>query len=106
MLQHTSPTDLSVSRQLAPEEIELKKKEKLLERLKDRIAFREEDMADLRGELERFEAQYSMQVGRLYAEIDEIELELMIAAQDKRDEFEALLAGRMPAIMPKVNHGI
>jgi hypothetical protein len=40
------------------------------------------------------------------AEIDEIELELRIAAQDKRDEFEALLAGRMPAIMPKVNHGI
>lgn len=76
MLQQTSPTDLSVSRQLAPEEIELKKKEKLLERLKDRVAFREEDMADLRGELERFEAQYSMQVGRLYAEIDEIEAEI------------------------------
>ncbi len=73
MLQTTSSTDLSVSRQLAPEEIELKKKERVLERLKDRIAFREEDMADLRGELERFEAQYSMQVGRLYAEIDEIE---------------------------------
>ncbi|KXJ98427.1 MAG: hypothetical protein UZ17_ACD001002782 [Acidobacteria bacterium OLB17] len=65
--------ELSLSRQLSPEEIELKKKERVLERLKDRLAFKEEDMADLRGELERFEAQYSMQVGRLYAEIDEIE---------------------------------
>lgn len=32
--------------------------------------------------------------------IDEIELELMIATQEKRDEFESILAGRMPALMP------
>ena len=56
-----------------PEEIELDKKMRLLERLKDRLAFREEHMADLRGEMERFETQYSMQVGRLYAAFDEIE---------------------------------
>jgi len=61
---------------LAPEEIELKKKQAVLERLKDRLADREEEMADLRAELDQFEAQYSMQVGRLYADLDEIEAEI------------------------------
>ena len=62
--------------ELTPEEIELSKKNRLLERLKDRLADREEEMADLRGELERFEAQYKMKVGRLYAELDEIEAQI------------------------------
>src|SRR5258706_11632752 len=61
---------------LAPEEIELSKKHAVLERLKDRLADREEEMADLRAELERFEAQYTMQVGRLYADLDEIEAQI------------------------------
>lgn len=61
---------------LAPEEIELNKKRKVLERLKDRLAMREEEMADLRVGLEQFEAQYTMQVARLYAELDEIEAEI------------------------------
>jgi hypothetical protein len=59
--------------ELTPEEIELARKRRLLERLKDRLADREEAMADLRGELDQFEAQYKMEVGRLYAELDEIE---------------------------------
>ncbi len=58
---------------LAPEDIELGKKRSVLERLKDRLADREEQMAELRAELERFEAQYTMQVGRFYADLDEIE---------------------------------
>ena len=58
-LQTTTPS---------PEEAELKKKHALLERLKDRLADREEEAADLRSELERFEARYTMEVGRLYAE--------------------------------------
>jgi len=58
---------------LSPEEIELNKKTAVLERLKDRLADREEAMADLKAELEQFEAQYTMEVGRLYAELDEIE---------------------------------
>lgn len=61
---------------LAPEEIELNKKRAVLERLRDRLADREEDMTDLRVELEQFEAQYTMQVGRLYADLDEIEAEI------------------------------
>lgn len=56
-----------------PEEIELERKRRLLERISDRLADREEEMADLRGELERFEARYTMNVARLYAEFDEIE---------------------------------
>ena len=58
---------------LSPEEKELNKKRALLDRLKDRLANKEEEMADLRAELEQFEAKYSMEVGRLYADLDEIE---------------------------------
>lgn len=61
---------------LAPEEIELRKKRSVLERLKDRLADREEEMADLHSELERFEAQYTMEVGRLYADFDEVEAQI------------------------------
>lgn len=61
---------------LAPEELELNKKTALLERLKDRLADREEEMADLRAELEQFEAKYTMEVGRLYAVLDEIEAQI------------------------------
>jgi hypothetical protein len=61
---------------LAPEEIELNKKRKVLERLKDRLADREEEMAHLRAELEQFEAQYTMEVGRLYAELDDIDAQI------------------------------
>jgi predicted nuclease with TOPRIM domain len=61
---------------LAPEEIELNKKKRVLERLKETLAFREEAMTELRNELERFEAQYKMEVGRLYAELDEIEAQI------------------------------
>jgi hypothetical protein len=61
---------------LAPEEIELAKKRALLERLKDSLADREEEMADIRAELERFEAKYTMEVGRLYAELDDIEAQI------------------------------
>ena len=56
-----------------PEEIELNKKRAALERLKDRLADREEEMTDLRTELGHFETLYKMEVGRLYAELDEIE---------------------------------
>lgn len=59
-----------------PEEIELEKKRRVVERLKDRLADREEEMADLRAELERFEARYIMEVGRLYAEQDEIDAQI------------------------------
>ena len=63
-----------------PEEIELDKKRRFLDRLMDRLADREEEMADLRAELERFEARYTMDVARLYAEHDEIEAQ--IAAEE------------------------
>ena len=61
---------------LAPEEIELNKKRAVLERLKDRLADREEEMTDLRTRLNQFEAQYTMQVGRLYADLDDIEAQI------------------------------
>ena len=59
-----------------PEEIELDKKLRVLERLKDRLATSEEYMADLRAELAQFEARYTMDVARLYAEHDEIEAQI------------------------------
>lgn len=61
---------------LVPEQIELAKKRRVLERLKDRLADREEEMADLRAELDQFEARYKMEVGRLYADLDEIEAQI------------------------------
>ncbi len=61
---------------LAPEEIDLNKKRRVLERLKDRLATSEEDMADLRAVQDQFEAKYTMGVARLYAEFDEIEAEI------------------------------
>ncbi len=57
----------------APEELELERKHNLLARLKDRLVTKEEEMTEIRAELEQFEAQYVMEVGRLYAELDEIE---------------------------------
>lgn len=61
---------------LSPEEIELNKKRAVLDRLKDRLATREEEMADMRAELEQFEAKYTMEVGRLYADLDDIEAQI------------------------------
>ena len=68
---------------LAPEEIELNKKRRVLERLKDKLADREEEMADLRAEIEQFEARYSMDVARLYADFDEIEAEIRAMVEGK-----------------------
>lgn len=62
--------------QIPPEQIELEKKLRVLERLKDRLADREEEMMDLRSELDRFEARYTMEVGRLYADQDEIDAQI------------------------------
>jgi hypothetical protein len=57
----------------APEELELSKKRGILRRLKNRLVEKEEEMTELRAELEQFEANYTMEVGRLYAELDEVE---------------------------------
>ncbi len=60
----------------APEELELDKKHSVLKRLKNRLVIREEEMTELRAELEQFEANYTMEVGRLYAELDEVEAQI------------------------------
>ena len=60
----------------APEELELEKKRKVLRRLKNRVVIREEEMTELRAELEQFEATYKMEVGRLYADLDDIEAQI------------------------------
>ncbi len=61
---------------LAPEEIELNKKKKVLDRLKDKVADAEEEMADLRAELDLFEGRYKIEVARYYHELDEIEADI------------------------------
>lgn len=68
--------ETSPAPQLSPEQIELNKKHRLLERLADRLAAAEEDLAVLRAAQEQFEARYSMNVARLYAEFDEIEAQI------------------------------
>ncbi|MFL6468922.1 MAG: hypothetical protein ACJ72Z_13265 [Pyrinomonadaceae bacterium] len=59
-----------------PEEIELAKKRRIVEQLADKLASAEEATADLREQLDRFETRYIMEVGRLYAEQDEIDAEI------------------------------
>ena len=61
---------------LTPEDIELAKKQRVLERLLDRLATQEEEMTDVRAEQQQFEAKYTMTVGRLYAEMDELEAQI------------------------------
>ena len=61
---------------MTPEENELNKKHRVLDRLSERLAAQEEEMADLRAGLEQFEARYTMDVARLHAEFDEIEAEI------------------------------
>lgn len=60
----------------SPEELELRKKQKVLDRLKDRLADEEEDMTDLKSNLEQFEANYTSEVARFYADWDEIEAQI------------------------------
>lgn len=67
---------MDTAEQLSPEEIELAKKRRVLERLADRLAVAEEDIAGLRAVQERFEAKYAMNVARLYAEFDDIEAQI------------------------------
>lgn len=61
---------------MTPEEIELNKKRKVLDRLKDRLADREEELADLLTELNLFEGRYKIEVARYYADLDELEAEI------------------------------
>jgi regulator of replication initiation timing len=61
---------------MTPEEIELDKKRRVLDRLKDRLADREEELAELRAELDLFEGRYKIEVARYYADLDEIEAEI------------------------------
>ena len=85
---------------LAPEELELNKKRRVLERLKERLADREEEMADLRAELELFEGRYKIEVARYYADLDEIEaliaeeeLKLVPDDEDIKRKVEEYAAG-------------
>ena len=59
-----------------PEEIELAKKQRVRDRLLERLTNREEEMAELRTIQQQFEARYTMTVGRLYAEIDDLEAQI------------------------------
>ncbi len=61
---------------MTPEDLELKKKHRILDRLSDRLADAEEEMATFVARLEQFEARYTMEVATLYAEFDEIEAEI------------------------------
>ncbi len=84
----------------SPEEIELDKKKRVLERLKEKLAFREEAMTELRAELKQFEAQYTMEVGRLYADLDEIEAqiaeeEVKLVPDDEETVFARFLNGKI-----------
>lgn len=73
MIQHPL-TDMA--RKLSPEEIEIEKKLAEVEAKKDRIAELELTLESLRLELGRFEVEYHARVGRLYVELDKLELQI------------------------------
>jgi len=65
-----------MAHKLSPEEIEIEKKLAEVEAKKDRIAELELTLETLRLELGRFEVEYHARVGRLYVELDKLELEI------------------------------
>lgn len=67
---------------LSPEEIELNKKKMVVARLENRLAEAEEFMVGFLEENKIFEARYTREVGKTYAELDEIEAD--IAAEEAR----------------------
>lgn len=71
-------TNDKLIKETTPEEIELKRKRKKLSRLEERLVLHEQEAADMRAELKEFEVKYVMIVGRLYAELDEIEAEIAL----------------------------
>ena len=69
--------------ELTPEQIELEKKRRALERLKDKLADREEEMADLRAELEQAFAAGPEELAVQWRR-DHRVLDLAQAAREKR----------------------
>lgn len=59
-----------------PEELELQKKQKLLQRLRGRLAEKEEHLLEFQTELKEFEIRYVNEVGKHYADLDELEAEI------------------------------
>jgi len=62
-----------IATKLSPEERELEKKRGELTELEAQLVQLELDLATLQAELRTFEGRYLRSVGRLYAELDEIE---------------------------------
>lgn len=69
---------MELVKETTPEEIELGRKRKKLARFEERLVLREQEAADMRAELKEFEVKYVMIVGRLYAELDEVEAEIAL----------------------------
>jgi chromosome segregation ATPase len=65
-----------IIKNLTPEERELDKKQAELASLEAELIQRELDLATLRAELSNFESRYLLTVGVLYAELNEIEVEI------------------------------
>jgi chromosome segregation ATPase len=82
-----------------PEGQELEKKLEELASLEGELIQRELDLATLRAELAEFESRYLRTVGVLYAELDEIEAQIVEAqARRKPSDFKAQAqAGRARA---------
>jgi hypothetical protein len=67
-----------------PEELELERKQAKLAALEGELIQRELDLATMRAELADFESRYLRTVGVLYAELDEIEAQI-VEAQARRE---------------------
>jgi hypothetical protein len=75
--------------QQSPGEATLLDKRRQLASVRERLADRESELAQLRAQLKAFEARYFRQVGVLYADLDEIEARIVEREVDLYDSDEA-----------------
>src|SRR5262245_59807728 len=71
-----SSTHATTAADTTPEEEELNRKQAELRELQSELADRELELANLRGEIVAFERRYMHEVGRLYAQLDDLESQI------------------------------
>ncbi|WP_341023345.1 hypothetical protein [Brevundimonas diminuta] len=77
-------------RRKPPEVLELERREAIVDELEERLAERERVLADILAEQARFRGEYNRHVGRLMAELDQIEAEIARLKHRREPENETL----------------
>lgn len=81
---------MRINARISPEQRELEKKTAKLSVLEVRLAERELDLATLQNELRAFEARYFRSVGTLFAELDDLEAQIVEADARRHPQDQSL----------------